>query len=198
MKKTILSMIIFVLLLQSVFTPIHANDKIEILIAIKGDQYLYIVTLQDHTLQVKSVSSHLYTKISCLDNEYATLKSVDFTSSYPCLVNTLNQRLHTNIGYYVAIDMPALLNALHLKEDAYDYQSLHSLTNVAKQILDRFKLSLLIHYQDFVESDLDVNTMYELYCFFTKEKFTTKYYFLNYIVMNHQYYLLDASFHLKK
>lgn len=198
MKKILLPIITLCLLLNTLMLPIHAADTKQILVNIKGADNLYLISLKGKSMKVKTISNHLYTKISCLDNEYSTLKSVDFTNSYACLINSLNQSLHTTIDNYVIINMPAILKEVGLNENEYDYQSLASLTSVAKKILNKFKLSMIVHYKDFIETDLGVNDLYELYQFYHKEKFTTKYYYLNYIVMNDKYYLFDTSFHLKK
>lgn len=198
MKKILLPIITLCLLLNTLMLPIHAADTKQILVNIKGADNLYLISLKGKSMKVKTISNHLYTKISCLDNEYSTLKSVDFTNSYACLINSLNQSLHTTIDNYVIINMPAILKEVGLNENEYDYQSLASLTSVAKKILNKFKLSMIVHYKDFIETDLGANDLYELYQFYHKEKFTTKYYYLNYIVMNDKYYLFDTSFHLKK
>lgn len=197
MKKILLTIICICML----WTPIKAEETIKqesILISIKGAENLYLININDKTMKVKTISTNLYTKISCLDNEYSTLKSVDFTKSYPCLINTLAHCLNTKINHYVSVNMPAILKEIGLKENEYDYQTLDSLTSTAKKILKHFKLSMIIHYDDFIETDLNVNEIYELYQFFHKDKFSTKYYYLNYLVMNQRYYLLDARFHLKK
>lgn len=200
MRKTLVSMIAFCLLLTTLLVPLQAAEKDtkQILVNIKGAENLYLISLKDKTMKVKTISNQLYTKISCLDNEYSTLKSVDFTSSYTCLSNSMSKTLNTKIDNYVTINMSAILKEVGLNENEYDYQSLDSLTSVAKKILNNFKLSMITHYNDFIETDLSVNDLYELYQFYRKEKFTTKYYYLNYIVMNDKFYLLDASFHLKK
>lgn len=200
MRKTLVSMIAFCLLLTTLLVPLQAAEKDtkQILVNIKGAENLYLISLKDKTMKVKTISNQLYTKISCLDNEYSTLKSVDFTSSYTCLSNSMSKTLNTKIDNYVTINMSAILKEVGLNENEYDYQSLDSLTSVAKKILNNFKLSMITHYNDFIETDLSVNDLYELYQFYRKEKFTTKYYYLNYIVMNNKFYLLDASFHLKK
>lgn len=197
MKKILLTIICICML----WTPIKAEETIKqesILISIKGAENLYLININDKTMKVKTISTNLYTKISCLDNEYSTLKSVDFTKSYPCLINTLAHYLNTKINHYVSVNMPAILKEIGLKENEYDYQTLDSLTSTAKKILKHFKLSMIIHYDDFIVTDLNVNEIYELYQFFHKDKFSTKYYYLNYLVMNQRYYLLDARFHLKK
>lgn len=200
MRKTLVSMIAFCLLFTTLLVPLQAaqKDTKQILVNIKGAENLYLISLKGKTMKVKTISNQLYTKISCLDNEYSTLKSVDFTSSYTCLSNSMSKTLNTKIDNYVTINMSAILKEVGLNENEYDYQSLDSLTSVAKKILNNFKLSMITHYNDFIETDLSVNDLYELYQFYRKEKFTTKYYYLNYIVMNNKFYLLDASFHLKK
>lgn len=200
MRKFLIPMITFCLLFTTLLVPLQAaqKDTKQILVNIKGAENLYLISLKGKTMKVKTISNQLYTKISCLDNEYSTLKSVDFTSSYTCLSNSMSKTLNTKIDNYVIINMPAILKEVGLNENEYDYQSLDSLTSVAKKILNNFKLSMIAHYSDFIETDLSVNDLYELYQFYHKEKFTTKYYYLNYIVMNDKFFLLDASFHLKK
>lgn len=200
MKKILLSFACICLLFTLANITIHANNKDtkQILVHIKGADNLYLLNLNNKTMQVKTISSYLYTPISCLDNELSTLKSVDFTSSYTCLLNSIAHTFHTEIDNYVSIDMQKTLHAVGLKDDEYDYQTLESLTKTAKKILHNFKITMIANYTDYIETDLNVKDIYELYQFFSKDDFKTKYYYPNYLVFNQKYYLLDTRFHLKK
>lgn len=194
MKKIITLLIIYSLLFISL-TPIKASESLSILIHIENAKDLYLIQLQEKTMKVQIISSSLYLPIPALKEERAMIKEVNFKNNYASLLTTINKAFNKKIQYYVSLDMPALLKHLNLKNNSYDYQSLDSLCKVSKTILAHLNIPTLIDYQSYIDTNLGYQQLYDLYKYFKKDDFTTKYYSLQYFVVNKKYLLLNKDFY---
>lgn len=174
------------------------DDSIHILIQIEEAKDLYLLSIKDNTMKVQIISGKMYLPISCLNNDPSTINSVDFSNSYDCMINSLNKSLHLNIQYYANVKMKKLLKRLDLNKNTYDYKTLDSLCETGKKIKDKLSLSLVIDYQKYIDTNIDFETIYNLYKFFTKEKISIKYYTLSYFVINGKDIPMSTTFHLKK
>ena len=200
MKKIGILVIILGVLITTMNITMQAKENVSmnLLVQIPNASQFYLVEMKDQQVKVKTIEGNLYTKINALHGEKATLSSIDFKDSYNILCDTLEDRLHVKIDHYVSIDMNAIIQALSLPSDSYDYTTLSSLISCAKMIKSHFKMSLITHYRDYVNTDLSVNDLYTLYRFFLYDKPKVNYYELRYFTINEKLVVLDTQFHPAK
>lgn len=178
-------------------TPICASEKLNILVSIKNDANRYIVEISKKNIKIKTISNKLYTTIPCLNDEKEKLERIDFSPINDCLINSLENTLHINIDNYVNVDMKTLLKAIDLPANSYDYKTLHSLTKVSNKIINRLNLSLLMNYQDYINTDLGFKELYTIYKSIKKKHSKITYYDLKYFIFDDSYILFDTTFHKK-
>lgn len=199
MKKIILLCLSFVLFVSLFSQPLTAKeDDTSILIRIEGAKDLYLLKIKENTMNVYIIPEMLYLPIACLENQKSTLKGVDFSSSYDCLLTTINQALNQKVPYYANIKMEKLLSRLNLKKNTYDYKTLDSLCDTGKKIKENLDMGVLIDYQKYLKTNIDFDTIYKLYQFFQKDKIKINYFTQNYFVVNNKYFLITNDFYLKK
>lgn len=197
MKKIITILLTCTLLIGTQMIPIHASTKMQILVQIKNAKDLYLVSLQDKKVNVKSISMKSYLPIDGLDKAYP-LQDINFSKDYESLITTIEKAFHQSIDYYVILDMKTLLKDLEIPKSTYDYETLHSLTNTGKAILKEIDIATVIQYQKYIETNLGIKELYNLYDFFKSKDFTLSYYFPHYYEYKDTYLLLDTHFYLKK
>lgn len=144
MKKLLLSCF---LLLQ--INPLNEHHEAVIFNLNTDTFYLveYTDTLTSITLRYLDENTRL--PIACMNNEIAPLRSINFSASPKCLMNTLNNAFHLNIDSYV------------------DLQNQFSLESL-KTLAENKKLVDLLQAIQSVRTNVSLTTFYSLYNAYTK------------------------------
>lgn len=195
MKKIFIYLIVSFFMITTI-QNVEANNTKTILVIIKNDANIYLIKNNDKKMNIHSIPSSLYIPITCL-KENSTIDSVNFTGSYNCLVNSIQYSFDIPIDSYVYIDMPKVLKRFHLHKNTYDYKTLNSLTKTGKIIKDKIDMGMLLEINDYIETDLNLIDMYDLYHFFKAGDLKIHYYFLKYYIYNNYTFLFDNTFYLK-
>ena len=197
MKKIIITLC-FSMLILSNHNPIKANENPSILVHIKNASDCYLIEFDEEKMHVKIISNSLYLPIPALNNEAHMLKDVQFSSNYYSLVSSIQTFLETKIDVYASIDIKEILELLHLDPSMYDYKSLASLTKTASKIKHNLNLKTLLKYTDYIETNMDIETLYTIYKKCKNEKLNVSYYTLTYFISEKGYITFDKSFHPRK
>ena len=72
-----------------------------------------------------------------------------------------------------------------------------SLCDYFKQVKDHIRIQDILHYNEYIESNMKISDYYNLYKFFKKENIEFDYNYLNYIKDESYYLPLDLTFHKK-
>lgn len=196
MKKPIKIIILSFYLFLFSLLPVYAKEESkEILIYIKEHEDLYLLNVDQNDIKVQIISQNTHLPISALENKEATIKSIDFTYSLNSLIPTLNTFLNKDIEYYASIDMNKVLKDLNIKAN---YKTPTALTKTIKQMKENLDLQLLLNYKDYLNTNLDLKTLYSFYTAFKNNDFKISYYTLPYLVYEDKYIPLETSFTLKK
>lgn len=195
--KRIVFILCFVITFLTNPIMIDATQESSILVIIKNDTHSYLIKNNGNTSHIYTIPNTLYLPIACLE-ENSTIGSVNFSNSYNCLVNSIENAFQIPIDNYIYIDMPSILSYLNLHKNTYDYQTISSLTKTGSIMKDKIDIGMLFKINDFMETDMNLSDIYDMYHFYKNDNLKVKYYFLKYYIYKEYAFPLEKTFYLQK
>lgn len=164
---------------------VHAEQKSmkKILVTSSDLPYLYIIEpLAQQEMNVLVVPADLY------------VSNVSFQElSDDALLSQIKDYLHLEYTNTVHVDLDTLDEDFHTDKNSFDLHTMKGLTSYFEHVKKEIKISDILHYQRYINSDLSLSDYYDFYQMF-QTKVTIHYMYLPYFSIDEISIPLSSSF----
>lgn len=177
-------------------TSVNARTPQSILVYGKAMQQLFILTIVNDTqVEIKTIPTDLYVPITCAKQAPHALTSLTQGDNQDCLIASLNASFALTIQDYIQIDIDAVNTNFAIDKNAYDMKTFASLQAYFDEIALSLGINDLFHYQDYINTNLNLKDLYDFYAVYTNDELELKYQFLSYVfIQKRMLYPLTTSF----
>lgn len=176
MKKIFISLI---LLCTLIITPVHAKEfsTSSILITSEHMQYIFLVSMSTDSVQTAILPKNVILPIPCLNNKPYALHTID-RSQVNCFIDSIENAYHTKIKNYVILNEESFKNDFNVQ---FSSSNTKDILTAGTQVKNQLSMKDLMHYKNYIHTDLTTFDLINLYKEYTSSKKTLRYYYSMYL-----------------
>lgn len=190
-------LLIFALMFTTLI-PMKADVEKSIIIASKQLPYImYVQVIDEKNMRVNFISRDLILPASCR-TEPTPLKKIDLKNEFDCAQQSVENFFDVKSANYVYVHLNRIADDLDLPCKNIDFSKLGNMTDYFGSIVDHMKITTILKYKNYIESDLSLSDYYDYYHMFKGKKVKISYYYVNQMVAGSYTLPMDHTFHKKK
>ncbi|MGX8834819.1 hypothetical protein ACWG0P_11490 [Amedibacillus sp. YH-ame6] len=190
---------ICIALLVNTMLPIKAKVNNTLIIASKQLPYIMYVEVSDEKhMKVQFISRDVAIPTTCKLQEAIPLKKIDLKTDFACVQQSVESFYNLHANRYVYVHLNRIAEDLNLPYKGIDFKKLNNITNYFENVVKHLKLSTILKYGDYIESDLGLTDYYDYYDMFKGKKVEISYTFTNQVYVGSFALPLDNKFHKLK
>lgn len=195
MKKIKILSICSCLMLLSCL-PAHAATATTILIySDRLSMFLLLTAKNDHEVDIATIPSDIVFPITCANNTPATLSTITDADMQTCMIETVSSALSISVTKYIYLHGKAIEQAYVTTLSMKDIQNLEQLQSYFSAIGEQVHLSVVWKFPQYMNTNLSLSQIYDLYQIYKAEDFSITYHFLHLLQYQYKWYALDRHFY---
>lgn len=176
--------------------PIQANTQQHILILCEDLPYIIVADIQDDQhVQMNMIMSDI--SLPLLRSTIPTpLSSLQYSQNKETIKKSVEDFFSITINHTIVVHLDTLSKDVDLPYSSLSLQSIHDITKYFDKIVDKLDINMMFHYQDYIDSDMNISDYYHYYQIFKGNKVDIQYAYINYLKNDSYTIPLDNLFHL--
>ncbi len=175
--------------------PIQAKTSTSYLIVSEHIPYCIIADITDTKTTMYMIPTNLVIAKQKNTKDYKI--QISSNEDIPTLINQIQTVFHLEIDHYVYLQLQNIEKNLSVPYDETTFSTMHNLTSYFQQVKNAVSLSHIIHYKDYIISDLGISDYYTLFHLFKNNNVSIQYAYINHIIIDNDKIPLDTSFYIK-
>lgn len=178
------------------FLPIQASTQPHILILCEDLPYIIIAdVLDEQSVQMNMVASDIV--LPMFANKLpTTVSSQNYSQDKETIKKSIEDFFSISIRNTIVVNLDTLSKDVDLPYNSTTFHSLHDITNYFDKVVDELDISMIFHYQNYIESDMNLSDYYHYYQIFKDNNVDIQYAYMNYLKSDSFSIPLDNLFHL--
>lgn len=177
------------------FCPIQASSTSSYLIVNEHIPYCIVAQIQDTQATMYMIPTNLIIAKQKHTKDYKI--QISSSSDIPTIITQIQDTFHITIDHYVYLQLDAIQEDIGIPYTTSTFTTMHNLTDYFNQIKNNLSFSHILHYQNYLQSDLAMSDYYTLYKLFMNNNIKIQYAYINYITINNVNIPLSTSFTIK-
>lgn len=172
--------------------PIQSKSSYTYLIVSEHIPYCMVADITNYQMILYMIPTNLIIdKNSYTNNDKLQISSYN---DIPTLINQIQTAFHLHINHYVYLQLQNIEKDFSLSYDASTFHSIHNLTNYFQQVKTKTSLSHIVHYKDYIISDLGISDYYQLFHLFKNNNISIQYAYINHVIIHNEKIPLEMTF----
>lgn len=197
-KKILISSCLLLLLNNPQIMKIDKIDK-QILIVSEKLPQVFIATLRDDkSYDVVLLPNDTRVNLTCMENKSTKLSNFKLNDvGKKCMVDSLNNNFDMDIDNYVILDFDKITTDFKIDTKNNQLESFDNILKIFKEVAGELNVSIIMNYSKYIDTNLNVGDLYNLYQSYSKGKVTIHYYYPYLIYSQGEWIPLDKSLYKK-
>lgn len=194
-KKILLVLLLFLVSMA----PIQAKTKKGIMIFSKQLPYVIYAQVKDEQhMNVHFIPNEMRLPMVCELDEVVPIQHSNVYKKRDCVQTSIERFFDIEADNYVYIHLDTIADTLDLPYKNKDFTKIGTITDYFAEVVKKLKPSMILHYGDYIESDLGVSDYYDYYKMFKGKKVSIDYSFVNLVYSENEAIPLDNTFYTSK
>lgn len=194
----IIKIFLTICLFGTTLLPLQAKVNTSVLVVSKQLPYIMYIDIPDEKhMNVYFISRDMMLPTNCR-NEVTPLKKLDLRTELSCVKQSIESFFHKKSSHYVYVHLNRIAETLKLSYKNIDFTKLSNLCDYFGNVVQHLKFSMLLHYQNYIESDFSLSDYYDFYHMFKGKSVAISYHYVNQLYVGSYTLPMDHNFVKKK
>lgn len=157
------------MLLLCSMLPVRAETSQNIMLVSDQIPYIIVADLQDDTMQVNMIPSHITLPLPDVNQYPSALNTLDYTTRIETIRKTVSSFYDIPIDNVVNVHLDEIAKELNISLSDYDFSEMGDITAFFEQVADKVHISMVFNYSHYITSDMGLSSYYDIYTMFQED-----------------------------